>query len=459
MSRLPASRAVAAFDSASAMLLSTAAALEGRDFPRLGQGRAPAAAVRASALLPDAARKAAYSLAGGAGAVPARRLGDLDAEEMAGWVAGHYPERRFPAVAIGSSNGAGVHLWTALGVPWLPQTLLVPVRHGHADPDDARGALEFGARIAGPLLAANPRIAVHQMHDPNQDRLMVRWMSYFRLKRLALGPAYERFLSDRLAPGAPILLVRDRSRWPVTRVSDRHVFQFGARGGATPGEYHEGGPRVRAFLRAQGAERDRWDPPEPDGEAPEAEWGLAPELADDVHRWAAAHGHPVRELVLDEPEDLSGPVAGLYRRWYADRGLPTDRLLVESFVLHDPIAVQRSARVPFWTVFPVQPSLARTRAHLSGAEPYTDARVLLFSHGVDSIGLARPAQWRALPGAPRPMAVSERRFPADFPVFARYGPALRRDRPRHPLPDRQLPLSALDDVAAALTANRRRPSG
>ena len=57
------------------------------------------------------------------------------------------------------------------------------------------------------------------------------------------------------------------------------------------------------------------------------------------------------------------------------------------------------------------------------------------------------------------MAVSERRFPADFPVFARYGPALRRDRPRHPLPDRQLPLSALDDVAAALTANRRRPSG
>jgi hypothetical protein len=462
VSRLPARRAVAAFDSASAMLLSTAAGLAGREFPRLGQGPVPAALVRASALLPEPARKAAYSLAGGAGGVPAGRLGDLDAEEMAEWVAGHYPERRYPAVAVGSSNGAAVHLWTALGVPWLPQTLLVSVRHRHADPDDARRALEFGARVAGPLLAANPRIAVHQMHDPNQDRLMVRWMSYLRLKRLALGPAYERFLADRLAPGAPVLLVRDRSRWPVTRVADRHVFQFGARGGASADEYHSGGPRVRAFLRGHGAGRDRWDPPEPDAEAPEAEWGLAPELADDVHRWAAAHGHPVRELVLDEPEDLSAPVAELHRRWYARRGLPADRLLVESFVLHDPVAALRCGRVPFWTVFPVRPSLERTRDHLAdhaaAAAAYRDVGVLLFSHGVDSIGLAPPPQWRALPGGARLLAVDERRFPADFPVFARYGPALRRERPRFPLPAERLPLSVVDEVDAALSANRRGPS-
>jgi hypothetical protein len=400
-----------------------------------------------------------YSLAGGAGGVPAGRLGDLDAEELARWVTGHYPERRFPAVAIGSSNGAAVHLWTALGVPWLPQTLLVPVRHGPADPDDARGALEFGARVAEPLLAANPQVAVHQMHDPNQDRLMVRWMSYLRLKRRTLGPAYERFLADRLAPGGPVLLVRDRSRWPVTRVRDRHVFQFGARGGATVEEYHGGGPRVRAFLRGSGAARDRWDPPAPDAEAPEAEWGLAPQLADDVRRWAAASGHPVRELALDEPEDLSAPVAALHRRWYADRGLPTDRLLVESFVLHDPVAALRTARVPYWTMFPVQPSLRRARHHLAAAEPYRDVGVLLFSHGVDSIGLARPAEWRALPGGGRLLGVSERRFPADFPAFARYGSAVRRDRPCHPLPSAPLPLTVLDDVEAALTAARRPPDG
>jgi hypothetical protein len=284
-------------------------------------------------------------------------------------------------------------------------------------------------------------------------------MSYLRLKRRTLGPAYERFLADRLAPGGPVLLVRDRSRWPVTRVRDRHVFQFGARGGATVEEYHGGGPRVRAFLRGSGAARDRWDPPAPDAEAPEAEWGLAPQLADDVRRWAAASGHPVRELALDEPEDLSAPVAALHRRWYADRGLPTDRLLVESFVLHDPIAALRTARVPYWTVFPVQPSLQRTRGYLAGAAPYRDVGVLLFSHGVDSIGLARPAEWRALPGGGRLLGVRERRFPADFPVFARYGPALRRGETLRPLPEEALPLSVLADVEAALSASRREPRG
>jgi hypothetical protein len=110
-------------------------------------------------------------------------------------------------------------------------------------------------------------------------------------------------------------------------------------------------------------------------------------------------------------------------------------------------------------MFPVQPSLRRTRDHLAAADPYRDVGVLLFSHGVDSIGLARPAEWRALPGGGRLLGVSERRFPADFPAFARYGWALRRDRPRHRLPDGPLPLTALDDVEAALAAARRTREG
>jgi hypothetical protein len=448
-------RAVAAFDSASAMLGSTAAALQGRYFPHLGRGRVAAAAVRSSALLPGSVRRAAYSLAGGAGGLPADRLGDLDVEDVAAWVVGHHPRRRYPAVAIGSSNGAAVHLYAALGIPWLPQTLLVTARHTRADPDDAHRALEHGARVAAPLLAANPQVTVHHMHDPNQDRLMVRWMTYLRLKRLTLGPAYERFLTDSLAPGGTVLLVRDRSSWPVTRVAGRQVFQFGARGGATTEEYLSGGPRVRAFLHRYGVDRDRWDPPAPDAEAPEAEWGFAPELADDVRRWAAAAGHPVRELVLDDPDELSGPVADLYRRWYAERGLPTDRLLVESFVLHDPVAALRSARVPYWTLFPVRPSLDRLCTHLASTAPYRDTAQLLFSHGIDSIGLARPDDWRQVLGPVRLLGVGERRFPADFPAFARYGPALRRDRPHRPLPEEPLPLSVLDDVDAALAAARR----
>ncbi|WP_203833448.1 hypothetical protein, partial [Actinoplanes regularis] len=39
------------------------------------------------------------------------------------------------------------------------------------------------------------------MHDPNQDRLTLRRITYFRVKRQKLGPAYERFLTDPDADG------------------------------------------------------------------------------------------------------------------------------------------------------------------------------------------------------------------------------------------------------------------
>ncbi len=95
----------------------------------------------------------------------------------------------YPAVLVGASNGALVHLAAAAGVPWLPQTLLVPVRRPGADPHAPEAALEFGLRFAPALLAANPHVALHQMHDANQDELMVSEMPYFRIKHLRLPPA------------------------------------------------------------------------------------------------------------------------------------------------------------------------------------------------------------------------------------------------------------------------------
>ncbi len=51
-------------------------------------------------------------------------------------------------------------------------------------------------------------------------RLMVRWMTYLRLERLPVGAAYERFLGDHLAPGGTVLVLWDRSSWPVTHVAE-----------------------------------------------------------------------------------------------------------------------------------------------------------------------------------------------------------------------------------------------
>ena len=102
------------------------------------------------------------------------------------------------------------------------------------DPQRPDDALRFGERVAPRLLDRNPDVVLHHMHDAVQDELMVARMAYFRTKWRTLPDAYARFL-DRLAPGAPVVLVEDSSTWPVVRVGERHVFQTGAQGGRRTG--------------------------------------------------------------------------------------------------------------------------------------------------------------------------------------------------------------------------------
>src|SRR5215212_6835812 len=114
---VPPEEAIASFDSASAFLLALARALDGREFPYLGQSRWKALPVRASALLPRPLRCRAYAIASGSEGVAVDRLGDIDLDEVAGWVVRTYPERRYPAVLVGSSNGALTHLAAGCGIP------------------------------------------------------------------------------------------------------------------------------------------------------------------------------------------------------------------------------------------------------------------------------------------------------------------------------------------------------
>lgn len=426
--------AVASFDSASALFLALARALDGRDFPYLGQSWLKVPPVRASALLPRPLRCRAYAIASGSEAVAVPRLGDIDLDEAAHWVARTYPDRQYPAVLIGSSNGALTHLAAACGIPWLPQTLLVPVRRRGADPTDMPAALEFGARHGPALLASNPGVELHQMQDGNQDLLSGSEMAYFRVKWTTLPPAYQRFLDERLQPGAPVIVVRDTSTWPVTRVGDRHVFQVGARGGMTPEEY----------LEAPGA-------PAPDETAAEAEWGFADPLLDGLRAAARRTGHPVVELRYGHPQDPAAAVADVLRAWTQRRGGAAQRLLVSSFVVHDPWRTFETGSVPFWTFFPVQ-SAARDLSDYLASTSYDDVDVMLFSHGAESRGLADAQTWQRIAGRARRrgrlLGVNPKTFPADFPVFARYTTALRS------LPDAGLPWSPLsvEEALAALGA-------
>ncbi|CAL9657603.1 hypothetical protein SUDANB176_06859 [Streptomyces sp. enrichment culture] len=450
---MKASKAIASFDSATGMLRALSRFLEGRDVPAIGQ--VPAAfEVPLSGLLgavnrlPIAARERVYAASGWAEAIARHRLGEVRSEALATWVTGHYPRRRYPVIFVGSSNGALVHLAAALDAAWLPQTLLLPVRRRGVAPDDPRGDVAAVRASGRALLAANPDLVLHHMHDPNQDRLMIAGMTYFRIKWRRLPLAYRRFIRDHLAPGGLLVGVDCTLRWPTTRIDDRYVFQFGALGDATPEEYHHGGPRVADLLARYRAPTRRWDPPPPDGDSPEAEWGLDPALLDDVHAFADQHRIRAHLLRFDTPQRLSPAVADLYRSWYADRGLPTGRLLVESFLLLEPWWTLRTGSVPYWSVFGTQASRAAVEAYLDTCDPYDEIRVLLFNHGTDSIGLAGAHDWQRTAARARKIGVltgvDASAYPRDFASFVRAHRELSKIRARCPLPP---PLDATGAAA------------
>ena len=165
-------------------------------------------------------------------------------------------------------------------------------------------------------------------------------------------------------------------------------------------------------------------------------------------------------MVFDEPEDPSPVVADLYRWWYAARGLPANRLLVDSFILMDPLWTLRLAAVPFWMKFNTDVSAAALEDYLADAKPYDEIHLMLFAHGVDSIGLTPIERWRALLARARRrgcfVGVDEKAYPADFAVFARYHPALREIPGRLPLP---APLSWAQFEAFARESGADRRTG
>ncbi|TVP45623.1 MAG: hypothetical protein EA350_08750 [Gemmatimonadales bacterium] len=429
---------IANFDSASAMLRATSRALQGRDFPPMGTARFQKPFMKGANLLSRQMKEQIYALSGAAEGMSARNVDRVSSERISRWAVSQYPERPYPAVMIGSSNGAAVHLCAALGIPWLPQTTLVPVRRRRIPPDETQDEMAWAREPADRLLDANPDIRIHHMHDPNQDRLMIRYMTYFRIKRTTLGESYERFLSERLQPGGTIFLLECGQKWPAKRVSDRHLFQVGGVGGLEPTEYHEGSDRVEEFLSRYGSHRRRWKPPEPDGEFPEAEWGFEPAMGEDVRRFARENDLRVRRIRFDEPEDLSPLVADLYRWRYRRRRMMANRLVVDSFILMDPMWTLRTGSTPWWSKFPVEPSAESLETYLDAADPFEEIHVMLFSHGTDSAGLAGPERWQKILDRARKkgsfLGVAPEQFPRDFGALARYHDAIRGLPARYPLP-------------------------
>jgi len=441
MSKPP--RGIARFDSAAGMVQALSASLRGERYTSPSQSPALDRLMPAIGWLPKRPREWAYSIGGMSEGISTRRAARLDVEKIGEWLVSQYPDVTYPAMFVGSSNGALMHLAAALSVPWLPQTFLCPVRAPFSDPDDARRGFDEGRRIADAFLASDERIAVHQMQDPNQDRLMLASMRYFRLKYRALPLAYREFLLRQLPPGGTLYVNVCTRSWPVTRTSERSVFQFGATGGATEDEYLHGGPRVRDLLARYHSRWDRWHPPEPNAIVPEAEWGFDVALADDLARLARERNWRIVELRYREPEALSFVTARIIRQWYRDAGIDATRVVVDSFLLMDLLTTMRLHALPFWLLFGVEPSADALHRFLDEEGPFDAIDLMLFSHGTESIGLANIARWRALLARARRegrfVGVDTRRYPRDFATFARFGRALASRGPQAPPPARLAP--------------------
>lgn len=433
---LPATKVVASFDSASVLHASIASALRGRPFSNLGNPELLGRLVQVGTRLPWPIVREIYRRVGGAEGIRPQRLSRVDLAAVAASFAGGYPDRRYPAAMIGSSNGALTQLAAAMQVPWLPQTVLVPV-HRIGDPRRPDQALDFGRQWGPQLLQANPDVTLHQMHDAAQDRLMTARMAYFRVKWTTLPEAYARFLDDHLDPGAPVFLVDDQVSWPVTRVGERHWFQTGGLGGLS----------ARQHL-------DRPYAPPADSEAPEAEWGAEPSFVDSIEDWCVAHDHPAIRVSYEGPQQAAHPIAQIMKVWMSDRGERTDRLIVPSFILGDPWRELNRGLVPFWTYFPVRDAVESLDRHLQRSDRYRKVYVLGFQHGARSPGVAMPDDFLttiARHGAePELLAVRAGEWPHDIGSMARYGAALDG------LPSAEQPWSPLSP-AAAIAALRTTP--
>ncbi|MFP4089298.1 MAG: hypothetical protein ACLFT3_03255 [Cyclobacteriaceae bacterium] len=432
----------AAFDSSTAMIISLSQFLEGKGFP--GTGSMPANEILGKLLdwLPNSLKRNLYAESGRFDGLDAAEIGTVDIADMEKWVCSIYKDQKYPAIAIGSTNGALNHLYAALGIPWLPQTFLIPVKKPpYLDKDKPKEVISWAQEAADLLLKNIPGLGLHHMMDPNHDRLHLNTITYFRVKKLGLGEHYQKFISDKLQEGGKILIINCEQKWPVSRISERNVFQFGGAGGGIKAEeYYQGSERVSRFLKEYESNVDHWDAPDMDEEAPEAEWGYQDAINKDILSLSREKQIEVEQLRFVHPEDPSAYVADLYRDWYRQMGREDDRLLIECFALHDPYWAIKSCSVPLWMLFNDGQSADFVENYLKNRPEFDEIYMMLMSHGTESIGLAGIERWDKILTYARKnqkyIGVSRDDYPVNFGVYMRYFEDMQdKISERYPLPE------------------------
>ncbi|KEO75747.1 hypothetical protein [Anditalea andensis] len=415
----------AGFDSGLGFVTALSHFLKGEDFE--GLGTMPAIKPLASIinLLPRKLRETLYVESTGAEGINPNETGSIEAEEFSKAVVNMYPKRKYPAIIIGSSSGAVSHLAAAMGIPFLPQTHLIPInRPSSLSVDDPKATMEWGIPSGEALLKNNPQLKLHFMMDPAQDRLTLEKVGFFRVKMQRVDLAYERFIIENLQEGGTIIISNCERKWPVTTINKRFSFQFGCVGGADQEDYFQKTDRTAAFLEKYNANVRSWDPPKTDSHQPESEWGFDPAISDDILRIAKDNDYGVREWKFEDADDPSPFVAELYKWFYHKNGVLTNRLVVESFIMHDPYWMLKTGSIPFWMKFNMETSAARLKEYLEKSDQYDEIYLMLFSHGTEGIGFTGIEDWKKIIGKSRYkndfLGVDTEKFPWDLGSMIMY---------------------------------------
>ena len=161
---------------------------------------------------------------------------------------------------------------------------------GDSGTDDIVAYRRHGDRLAEPILARNPNVAVINHYDPVHDRWLVSSLNHIRLKVLSLPRVYQEFIRTRLRPGGTLVLIDCTWPWQQYRIGPRHTFQVGGLGGLSDREFLEGSARVPG-----------WSLDLPLESQPESEWGTLPQLGDSLEDFASTHDYRVVRLRGSHP--------------------------------------------------------------------------------------------------------------------------------------------------------------
>jgi hypothetical protein len=446
------------FDSATDLTGALNAYLNGKEHSKMGSfplGKYLAPLINN---LPDNLKQNLYFYGGILDSTSTNKIDAIDAEEISRWIYHVHPQKKFPAIAIGSANGALNHLFAALGIPWLSNTFLIPIYRGkNFSIDNPGSAIDWSMSRAEIFLKNNPEWALYQMMDPVHDRLRAGSIAYFRVKKLVLGQWYKKIISDFLAPGGTIFIIDCKLSWPTIKLGDRHTFQFGGLGDIKPEEYYYGSDRIRDFLINDHAPVKKWDVPEPDSVSPEAEWGMNRELMKDINEFSEAGGYKQAKISFNHPQEPSPIIADMIREWNRNKNQPSQRLLVESFNVHSPWLVMSTRSVPYWLFFNTNPAAESIEAYLNQAKPYDEIFMMILSHGKESVGGVGIDRWRSIQSKARKngrfVGVDTQSYPLDLGMYAHYKQDLKKLIPDK-YPADQMTLAEFEDKYAHFLNDR-----